>query len=78
MIMTNIQQISLDKPLEEERDIFLTLFCVRCKTFKNFKITQSLKNLLVRNSKKIKYCSKCECCGNEIVSEISWGMNNGI
>jgi RNase P subunit RPR2 len=71
--MGGLQQLSLEKPQELERDIFLTLFCNKCKTFRRFKITESLKNLLVRNSKSIRYIFQCNSCGTEIGSNISWG-----
>jgi len=71
--MSGLQQLSLEKPEEFERDIYITLFCDRCKTWRKFKITESLKNLLVRNSKSIKYLMTCSSCKNEFGSEISWG-----
>ena len=68
----NVQAFSLLKPKENEKEIFLHLLCVDCKTHKSFKITESLKNMLMRNSKEIAFSSKCEKCNKTIGVMIGW------
>lgn len=70
--MVNKQSIAFESPNANQRELFLILFCPKCNTYKPFKITEALKNLLRRESREIRYESECMVCGNKVGAAIEW------
>lgn len=72
---TQTQTLNLKLPTENEKEIVLTLKCVKCNTSKKFIISHALINLLKRNSRSISYQSQCIECGRMFKAEIGWSSS---
>jgi len=71
-----VQVRSLEKP-KVKKHIILTLFCVKCGTFRNFLVDVALDDLICGKTKYIQYALKCSKCGNKFGVRIGWVDTKG-
>ena len=69
---TNIQAVATIQPTEEEREMVLELYCVKCQTKRLFTVTAELGDFFVRKTKAVDYGSTCMICGNKVRMRLDW------
>ena len=68
----NIQTMSRERPKENEREMNLYLYCIKCQAVKPFVVTAGLGDFFVRKTKFVEYGSICMVCFNKTKVAIEW------
>ncbi len=72
--MINTKQLlSGEQPIEEDRNICLSISCPNCQTGRTFKIDEGLKSIQNREMAWMGFHTFCEKCGQETSVNIGWG-----
>lgn len=68
----NLQGQALDPPDEKETRLNLYILDMGCQTIKGFKISNSARLLMDRQTRDIEYGTRCEKCGGAVRLVLTW------